>query len=242
MRRRRIIAMWSGPRNISTAMMRAWESRCDTRVIDEPFYAHYLARTGYDHPGADEVIACGETDWRKVVAGLVSHRGGEAITFQKHMTQHMLDHIDRTWLRDVSNCFLIRDPRRMLLSFSKVIPNPSLDQTGLPQQVELFDFVRRTTGAMPPVIAAMDVLLDPERSLRKLCAALDIPFDPAMLAWEAGARASDGIWAKHWYRAVEKSTGFAPYKEDDTPVPARMNGLLGDCQRLYERMARHRIR
>lgn len=238
----RIIAMWSGPRNISTAMMRAWESRADTRVIDEPFYAHYLAETGLDHPGADEVIRCGETDWRKVIERALTRDGEESILFQKHMTQHMLEHIDRSWLGQVSNCFLIRDPRRMLLSFSKVIPNPSLDQTGLPQQVELFKLVGETTGAVPPVIAAKDVLLDPERMLRELCAALDLRFDQAMLSWRAGQRASDGVWAKHWYAAVEKSTGFAPYKDDDTPLPAGMNGLLDACQALYDQMARHRIR
>lgn len=239
---KRIIAMWSGPRNISTAMMRSWESRSDTRVIDEPFYAHYLFHSGYDHPGADEVIACGETDWRKVVASLARPKGGEAITFQKHMTQHMLAHIDRSWLGKVSNCFLLRDPRRMLLSFSKVIPNPSLDQTGLPQQVEIFNAVREATGAIPPVIAAKDVLLDPERMLRKLCAALDLNFDRAMLRWQAGRRESDGVWAKYWYGAVEKSTGFAPYKVDDTPLPAQMNGLLVECQELYEQMVQYCIR
>lgn len=238
----RIIAMWSGPRNISTAMMRSWESRSDTLVVDEPFYAHYLFHSGYDHPGADEVIACGETDWRKVVASLARPKGGEAITFQKHMTQHMLEHIDRSWLGKVSNCFLIRDPRRMLLSFSKVIPNPSLDQTGLPQQAEIFNAVREATGAIPPVIVAKDVLLNPERMLRKLCAALDLNFDRAMLCWKAGRRESDGVWAKHWYGAVEKSTGFAPYKVDDTPLPAWMNGLLDDCQELYEQMAQYCIR
>ncbi|MCY3799774.1 MAG: HAD family hydrolase [Chloroflexi bacterium] len=238
----RIIAMWSGPRNISTAMMRAWESRADTRVIDEPFYAHYLAETGLDHPGADEVIRCGETDWRKVVECVATNLGAESILFQKHMTQHMLEHIDRSWLGRVSNCFLIRDPRRMLLSFSKVIPNPSLDQTGLPQQVELFNLARDMTGAVPPVIAAKDVLLNPERMLRKLCGALDVGFDRAMLSWAAGRRDSDGVWAKHWYGAVERSTGFSRYVEDDTPLPAQMNGLLDECRALYEQMARHCIR
>ena len=238
----RIIAMWSGPRNISTAMMRSWESRSDTRVVDEPFYAHYLSYTGYHHPGADEVIRCGETDWREVVRGLLAHCGAEPIVFQKHMTQHMLDHIDRSWLGQVANCFLIRDPRRMLLSFSKVIPNPSLDQTGLPQQVEIFNTVREVTGVMPPVIAAKDVLLDPERMLRKLCVALDLCFDRAMLCWKAGRRESDGVWAKHWYGAVEASTGFAPYEEDDRSLPAQMNGLLDECQGLYEQMAQHCIR
>lgn len=223
-------------------MMRAWESRADTRVIDEPFYAHYLARTGYEHPGAEEVIRCGETDWREVVRGLLQTHCGQPIYFQKHMTQHMLAHIDRSWLGEVSNCFLIRDPRRMLLSFAKVIPDPRLDQTGLPQQVEIFNAVRATTGAVPPVIAAKDVLLDPERMLRKLCAALDISFDRAMLRWRAGARASDGVWAKHWYGAVEKSTGFAPYTEDESPLPASMNGLLDECRALYVQMAQHCIK
>lgn len=239
---RRIIAMWSGPRNISTAMMRSWESRADTRVVDEPFYAHYLSHTGYDHPGADEVIRSGETDWGKVINELLANGGAAPIFFQKHMTQHMLAHIDRGWLGQVANCFLIRDPRRMLLSFVKVIPNPSLDQTGLPQQVELFKAVRADTGAIPPVIGAKDVLLNPERMLRKLCAALDLTFDQAMLRWQAGRRASDGIWAKHWYGAVEQSTGFAPYEEDDRSLPPRLHGLLDECQALYEQMARHRIR
>lgn len=223
-------------------MMRAWESRADTRVVDEPFYAHYLARTGYEHPGAEEVIRCGETDWREVVRGLLRDHCEQPICFQKHMTQHMLAHIDRSWLGEVSNCFLIRDPRRMLLSFAKVIPDPRIDQTGLPQQVEIFNAVKARTGAVPPVIAAKDVLLDPERMLRKLCAALDISFDRAMLRWRAGARASDGVWAKHWYGAVEKSTGFAPYTEDESPLPARMDGLLEECRALYEQLARHCIK
>ena len=233
----RIIAMWSGPRNISTAMMRSWASRSDTRVVDEPFYAHYLQHTGYDHPGADEIIGSGETDWRKVIDSLLNNGNDKPIFFQKHMTQHMLDHIDRTWLRKVSNCFLIRDPRRMLLSFAKVIPNPSLDQTGLPQQVSLFEYVREATGTIPSVIEARDALLEPEKTLRRLCAELDLPFDRAMLQWPAGKRESDGVWAKHWYASVERSTGFAPYKEDDTPVPASMRGLLAECQDIYEQMA-----
>jgi len=238
----RIIAMWSGPRNISTAMMRAWESRSDTRVVDEPFYAHYLSHTGYDHPGADEIIRSYETDWRLVVEGLLADGGDERIYFQKHMAQHMLKHIDRSWLSRVSNCFLIRDPRRMLLSFSKVIPDPALEQTGLPQQVEIFNAVRAATGEIPPVIAAKDVLLNPERTLRKLCAALDLSFDRAMLCWPAGGRESDGVWAKHWYASALQSTGFAPYREDDRPLPAGMNGLLAECRGLYEQMAQYCIK
>ena len=237
----RIIAMWSGPRNISTALMRSWASRADTCVIDEPFYAHYLQHTGYDHPGASEIIDAYETDWRQVIERLLMNGRREPIYYQKHMTQHMLEHIDRSWLRKVSNCFLIRDPRRMLLSFAKVIPNPRLDQTGLPQQVELFNAVKEATGVVPPVIASRDVLLDPEGALRRLCAALDVAFDRAMLRWAPGKRDSDGIWAKHWYAIVERSTGFAPYEEDDTPVPENMRALLSECQALYDQMASYCI-
>ena len=229
--------MWSGPRNISTALMRSWSSRADTRVIDEPFYAHYLQRTGYCHPGAQEIIDHYETDWRLVVERLLANGRGEAIFYQKHMTQHMLAHIDRGWLTKISNCFLIRDPRRMLKSFAKVIPDPRLDQTGLPQQVELFNYVRAASGEVPPVIRARDVLLDPEAALRQLCAALNLPFDPAMLSWRAGAQASDGIWAKHWYASLVRSTGFAPYQADDSPLPAHLDDLLAECQALYDQMA-----
>ncbi len=232
----RIIAMWSGPRNISTALMRSWSSRRDTAVVDEPFYAHYLLSTGYDHPAASEIIRHYESDWRKVVANLLAGSGGEAISYQKHMTQHMLPHIDRSWLRQVHNCFLLREPRRMLLSFAKVIPEPTLEQTGLPQQLELFNFVRQETGRIPPVIEARDVLQRPERSLRRLCAALDVHFDKAMLSWKAGRRDSDGIWAKHWYAAVEASTAFAPYQEDDRALPEKMRGLLEECDALYQEM------
>ncbi len=237
----RIVAMWSGPRNISTALMRSWASRADTRVIDEPFYAHYLQETGYTHPGAAEIIRHYETDWRAVIDNLLGDGADEAIFYQKHMTHHMLDHIDRRWLREVSNCFLIREPRRMLLSLAKVIPEPRLEQTGLPQQVELFNYVRAATGGIPPVIAARAVLQQPEAALRALCAALDFPFDRAMLRWPAGPRASDGIWAKHWYAAVERSTGFAPYQEDDSPVPAGLQALHDECQALYAQLARHCI-
>ena len=219
--------------------MRSWSSRADTRVIDEPFYAHYLQCTGYDHPGAREIIDHYETDWRLVIDHLLAKGTGEGIFYQKHMTQHMLEHIERSWLLKVSNCFLIRDPARMLKSFAKVIPCPQLDQTGLPQQLELFNMVRQASGIAPPVIRARDVLLNPEASLRQLCRALDVPYDPAMLSWRAGAHSSDGIWARHWYGSVERSTGFAPYREDDAPLPAHMQGLLDECQSIYEQMERY---
>ena len=218
--------------------MRAWASRSDTAVIDEPFYAHYLQHTGYAHPGADEIIASYETDWRKVIDQLLADRPNDkTILFQKHMTQHMLAHIDRSWIKSVSNCFLIREPRRMILSFAKVIPNPRLEETGLPQQVEIFNYLREVTGIVPPVISSRGVLQDPEKSLRQLCERLDVPFDGAMLSWQAGKHGSDGVWAKYWYAQVERSTGFAAYREDDTPLPDHLQELHADCQRLYDQIA-----
>ena len=232
--------MWSGPRNISTAMMRSWGNRRDTAVIDEPFYAHYLQQTGCDHPGAEEVIAAYETDWQTVVHQLLADvPGGRPIVYQKHMTHHMLEHIDRSWMQQVSNCFLIRDPRRMLLSYAKVIPNPTFEQMGLAQQVEIFEYVRGITGRVPPVIEAREVLLDPAKTLRRLCDMLDVPFDKAMLRWPAGRRATDGSWGKYWYANVEKSTGFMPYREDNTELPRRLQPLLDKCQIYYDRLARH---
>lgn len=237
----RIIAMWSGPRNISTAMMRSWGSRRDTVVMDEPFYAHYLQQTGCDHPGAKEVIAAYETDWQTIVHQLLAAPGDSPIVYQKHMTHHMLAPIDRAWMRQVSNCFLIRDPRRMILSYAKVIPNPTSEQMGLAQQAEIFEYVRQTTGEIPPVIESRDVLLHPAKTLRRLCQALDVPFDEAMLHWPAGRRSTDGLWGKYWYANVEKSTGFQPYREDNTRLPKRLQPLLKECQFYYNKLAQRRL-
>ncbi len=238
----RYIAMWSGPRNISTAMLRAWGSRADTFVHDEPLYAHYLSHTGYPHPGAADVIAAYETDWRKVVTSLTGAvPQGKTIYYQKHMTHHMLPHIEREWLLQLTNCFLIREPRRVLISLAKVLPNPTLQQTGFPQQVALFEYVRQQTGRTPPVLDAKDVLTDPHGALNALCAAVEVPFDDAMLSWEAGGRDTDGVWAPHWYAAVEKSTGFAPYAKRNDTVPPHLHGLLAECNALYEQLAAYRL-
>src|SRR5437867_5473826 len=177
------IAMWSGPRNISTAMMRAWGNRADTAVIDEPFYAFYLERTGKEHPGAKEVIAQSETDWRKVVKHLTgSVASGKQIFFQKQMTHHLLPEIDRQWIVDLTNCFLIRDPRKVILSYIKKNPEPTLEDLGYVQQLKIFDFVREQSNSVPVVVDAKDVLQNPERILRLLCDAIRVEFDKAMLS------------------------------------------------------------
>lgn len=237
------IAMWSGPRNISTALMRSWGNRPDTAVIDEPLYAHYLLKTGLDHPGAAEVIAHHEPDWRKVVAGLIGPiPDGKAIFYQKQMTHHLLPEIDREWLGQLTHAFLIREPREMLTSLIKTIPEPTLADTGLPQQSEIFEWVRGRTGSIPIVIDARDVLENPRGLLARLCAALGVPFDESMLSWPPGRRPTDGIWAKHWYANVERSTTFGPYQPKNEAVPARFQGLLRDCIAHYEALAPYRLR
>jgi hypothetical protein len=236
------IAMWSGPRNISTAMMRSWGNRPDTFVCDEPFYGHYLAQTRRNHPGADEVMHCHETDWRKAVSWLLGEiPEGKAIFFQKHMAHHLLPNMDRDWFAHMVHFFLIRDPREMLTSLVKNVPDVTLADTGLPQQVEIFEWVHGHCGTIPPVLDAKDVQDDPRGTLSLLCDRLGVEFTEAMLSWPPGPRATDGVWAKHWYGAVEKTTGFNPYQPKDEPLPAHLTDLYADCVRSYEILARHRL-
>ena len=249
------IAMWSGPRNISTAMMRAWGNRDDTFVVDEPFYAFYLDKTGSDHPGAEEVIAAGETDWRKIVEqcgrGLSLPRGSEAeagaptgkkIFYQKQMTHHLLPEVSRNWLREVTNCFLIRDPADVITSYIKKNREPTVEDLGFVQQAEIFDFVQSQTGSVPPVIDADDVLRDPAQMLRLLCDAIGVEFTDAMLSWPPGRRETDGVWAKYWYAEVECSTAFQPYRERKIEVPKSLCDVHTRCREIYERLYELRLR
>jgi hypothetical protein len=238
----RRIAMWSGPRNISSAMMRSWGNRPDTFVCDEPLYAHYLLKTGTAHPGADEVIRSQETDWRKVVKWLTEFEPpGKTVFYQKHMTHHLLPEIDRTWLDGLTHAFLIREPREVVTSFIKVAGTARLEDTGYPQQLEIFHWVRKRTGRVPPVIDSRDLLNSPERVLRLLCAALDITFTDAMLSWPPGPRDTDGVWAKYWYDALLKSTTFQPYKPKNEPVPPHLQSLLHEAQQIYAQLYEKRI-
>lgn len=234
--------MWSGPRNISTALLRSWGNRPDTYVTDEPLYAHYLHRTGFQHPGAAEVIASQDTDWRKVADWLTGTVPGDrSVWYQKHMAHHLLPEIGREWLRSLSNCFLVREPREMLTSLLRIIPEPTLDDTGLPQQVRLFESERERLGATPLVLDARDVLADPPGMLRGVCDALGLPFTEAMLRWPPGTRDTDGVWAKYWYDAVERSTSFQPYAPKPDVVPLQMSGLLAQCEDLYARLYECRL-
>ncbi len=236
------LAMWSGPRNVSTALMRSWENREDTIVFDEPFYAHYLAVTGLQHPGREEVLASQEQDWRKVAAQLHAPLpDGVRIFYQKHMSHHLLPDMGREWLAALTQAFLIRDPREMLLSLDMRLEQLGLPDTGLPQQVEIFEYVRRETGHVPPVIDSRDLLRDPERTLRALCVALNVPFTSRMLSWPPGPRATDGVWAKHWYDRVERSTGFEPYRPKSGDLPPHLAALEQQCRPLYEQLYAHRL-
>jgi len=236
------IAMWSGPRNISTAMMRSWGNRPDTFVIDEPFYAYYLNRTGAAHPGAEEVIASGETNWRKIVARLTGPVPKNArIFYQKQLTHHLLPGIDRGWLGQVTNCFLIRDPAEVVVSYVKKNNEPTLEDLGFAQQAEIFDFVQREASSVPPVIDADDVLRDPKRLLELLCDAVAVEFFPAMLSWPRGPRPTDGIWAKYWYAEVENSTSFRPHRRRVEEIPERLRTVYERCQEYYGKLYQHRL-
>lgn len=255
------IAMWSGPRNISTAMMRAWGSRADTVVTDEPLYAAYLLETGATHPGRDEIIARHESDWQRVTRWLAQGQpgvgvlwksgcpadlvgegsSGATIWYQKHMAHHLLPGMDRWWIERLANCFLIRDPGEMITSYIKVVPDPSAEDLGLVQQVELFEAERDRTGCVPPVLDARDVLKDPRRMLGLLCEALGVAFDEAMLSWEPGLRETDGVWAKHWYDNVSRSTGFGPYKPKGEAVPGRLHDVYDQCMADYARLFTQRL-
>ncbi|HEX7370070.1 MAG TPA: hypothetical protein VF284_07300 [Rhodanobacteraceae bacterium] len=236
------IAMWSGPRNISTAMMRAWENRADTAVVDEPFYAHYLAATGVKHPGRDVVLRAQGTDAKAVAVHLIGPiPHGRSIWYQKHMTQHMLPDMSLDWLDGVTNCFLIRDPTEVVASFTIQRPDAAVWELGFEQQARIFDHVCQHLGHAPPVIDAADVLKDPRKVLTTLCAALGVEFSERMLHWPAGPRATDGVWAPYWYAAVERSTGFAPYRPHRNTLSRFQQNLVAACLPHYARLAAQRV-
>lgn len=239
------IAMWSGPRNISTAMMRSFENRPDTAVVDEPFYAAYLAHTGIDHPMRAQSLASQSNDWRAVVPFLLGPvPGGATIFYQKHMTHHMCEGFGREWIGQCRNAFLIRAPEDVLASYTMKRPEVALDDIGFVQQRELFDRACDKAGTPPPVIESADVLENPRGILQALCKALDIPFSGSMLSWPAGRRATDGVWAPVWYDAVERSTGFAPPKADRVKpaLDAELRAIADEARPHYEYLAQYRLK
>jgi len=223
--------------------MRSWENRPDTFVCDEPLYAHYLFVTSRNHPGAGEVIANGETEWRRVAEMLTRERmEGKRIFYQKQMTHHLLTEIDRAWMGAMTNCFLIRDPAEVILSYIKKNNFPTIEDLGFVEQADLFGWVRGYTGAIPPVVDARDLLENPRRILESLCKAVGVEFLDSMLSWPAGPRETDGIWAKHWYGEVLNSTGFQPYQQREADIPERLREIHDECREHYDRLYEHRLR
>jgi hypothetical protein len=236
------IAMWSGPRNISTAMMRSFEARGDAAVSDEPFYAAYLSRTGIDHPMREEVIASQPRDPRAVAAMLLGPvPGGKSIWYQKHMTLHLLPDDDRGWMKGMRNAYLIRNPSAVLASYAQKREQVTLSDIGFVQQRELFDAEADRLGKAPPVVDAADILADPTRTLERLCGALEIPYTSAMLHWAPGRRITDGVWAPAWYHSVEKSTGFDVPSPKATTLPQSLRLLADQAQPHYDALRVHRL-
>ncbi len=234
--------MWSGPRNLSTAMMYAFGNRADCTVWDEPFYAAYLHATGLNHPMRARIIATGQIDPAKVIARCMGPvPGAKPVFYLKHMTQHMIPEFDRSWIADCTNVFLIRHPARVIASYAAKRDNPTLDDIGFRQQAELFDQICQKDGSAPPVLDSFDVRADPRGQLRALCSAIGLTFDPAMLHWPQGAKSGDGIWGQHWYGSVHRSTGFAGSEGDLPEIAPALRGVCEQAERHYHRMLRHRI-
>jgi hypothetical protein len=230
--------MWSGPRNLSTAMMRSFGNRADCAAVrDEPFYAAYLALSGKDHPMRAEVLAAQPQDWRVVARACATERVPPGrFLYQKHMTHHMLPEIGLDWMDAVDHAFLIRAPERVVASYAARREEVTPDDLGFERQAELFDRVAQRLGAAPPVVDAEGVRADPEGVLGRLCAALGLAFDAGMLAWPPGPRASDGVWAAHWYAAVTASTGFAPPEPAPPPLSGRMLAIVEAARTDYDRL------
>jgi len=231
------ICLWSGPRNISTALMYSFAQRRDTSVFDEPLYAHYLVRTPARqyHPGADEVIATMENDGQKVVDDLILGDHPTPVVFFKHMTHHLLD-LDLSFLDRTVNILLTRDPLEMLPSYGAVVETPTLNDVGYARHLELLHDLQ-SRGQNPPVIDSKQILLNPRKVLTELCARIGIPFEESMLSWKAGARPEDGVWAKYWYHSVHQSTGFGKYIQKSEPFPEKLEPLLAECQPYYEQLS-----
>lgn len=233
--------MWSGPRNLSTAMMRSFSSRADCAVSDEPFYAAYLKATGLEHPMRGEVMASQPQDAGAVVAQILGPvPGGKTVWYQKHMSHHMVDGFPLDWMDVVTNVFLLRAPERVLASYAQKRESVTLADIGFEGQAMLFDRVAERTGTAPVVVDSDDIRRDPEGTLSALCAAIGLAWDPAMLAWLKGAHADDGVWGPHWYGAVYGSTGFSP-PDEGVELPEGLRGIADEARPFYERMREFRL-
>lgn len=234
------VCLWSGPRNVSTALMYSFAQRDDTIVVDEPLYGHYLRVSGARHPGRDEVMAAMNCDGNAVMQDLLRQAATEPrVLFLKQMAHHLVD-LDIEFLRHTRNVLLIRDPEQMLPSLTVQIPHAGLADTGLDRQWQIYEWLNNS-GQQPAIIDSRELLLDPESVLQKLCRYLGLEFTDAMLSWQPGSRDEDGIWARHWYHAVHRSCGFAPYREK-CDFPDHLQPLLAECKPWYDKLIANAIR
>ena len=238
----RRIAMWSGPRNLSTAMMRSFGARADCAVSDEPFYAAYLKATGLDHPMRDEVLSSQAKNAAQVAADLLGPvPGGRPVWYQKQMSHHMIEGFPLDWMDQVTNVFLLRSPERVLASYAQKRESVTLADVGFEGQAMLFERVADRLGHAPVVVEAEDIRRDPRGTLAALCTAIDLPFDEAMLSWAPGQHADDGVWAPHWYGAIFNTTGFAPPDERAPDLPEHLRVIADAARPFYERMRAFKI-
>lgn len=236
------IAMWSGPRNMSTTMMRSFGSRPDTVCVDEPFYAAYLQLTGLHHPMSDEIFAAQSSDPVDVALDMQGCPDPAAgVFYQKQMTHHMVDGVPRDWMAACRNVFLIRHPGRVIPSYARKMQDVTLEAIGFPQQLSLFEAARQVEGRTPLVIDSTDILRAPEAMMRALCDALGLDWYDEMLTWPAGARPEDGAWAPHWYDAVWRSTGFGPAPGPRSELKPEWQGVLSDALEIYDHLSAHRL-
>ena len=235
------ICLWSGPRNISTALMYSFSQRDDTRVVDEPLYGHYLSKTGVRHPGREEIMAAVNCDGNFVMKNLLNWNdgNGKKVLFLKQMTKHLVD-VNRNFLPKFKNILLIRNPRDMLPSLAENIPHPNLADTGLDLQWHLYKNLESMSNN-PIVIDADELLRDPKDILKQLCRHLKLKFFDSMLSWPAKPKKEDGIWAKYWYKSLHKSTGFLPYRPKSN-FPAELKKPLKECIPYYEKLLTKSIR
>lgn len=237
---KKIIHMISGPRNLSTSIMYSFAQRKDTVVVDEPFYAHYLLTTGIDHPGREETIASQPHDPKAIQEDFLSYQRSP-ILFLKDMAHHLIA-MDLTFLTKVENVFLIRNPKQLIASFAKVIPHPTVQDVGLRDEWELFNHIVQENGKQPIVVDSGELLKDPPRILRQLCASLAIDFDANMLQWPAGPRPEDGTWAKYWYANVHRSAGFSTQPTSERPLPDHCVPLYEEVLPYYQSLFEYAIK
>ncbi|WBB60779.1 hypothetical protein O7599_35695 [Streptomyces sp. WMMC500] len=238
----RRIALWSGPRSLSTALLRSWESRADTAVSDEPFYAYFLTATGADRPNAGDSLDSQPHDWRVVLGRLLGEvPDRRPIWFQKHHAMHLLPEVPRSWIAGMTNCFLVRHPARVAVSYARIRPGFTAEDLGFRQLRAVFGYVTEHCPGTPPVLNAADLARDPPTALKALCAALGVDFTEDMLAWPPGRHEHDPSLGDPWYRNVQGSSGYLPYTEDEPQVPAELRGVVDACMDDYLHLDRHRI-